>query len=246
MSSTVSSTAPDDAASLAVPSGLWEMVDAVPGWLTRAQGDVLRRAVRDAGASPVVVEIGSHHGRSTVVLATARPDAAVTAVDPFVTARLFAGPSVRASLEATLARFGVTDRVVVRALTSRRARASWSTPVDVLYIDGKHDYWTVSDDLHWVDHVRPGAPVLVHDAFSSVGVTLALLRHVLPGHRLAYVGRTGSLARFVVAPPRWADRRAMLAELPWWVRNVVVKVLLRLRLAGVAGLLGHRGPYDPY
>lgn len=239
----MSSSSPDAAP---LPDELWGRVDAVPGWLSRAQADALRQAVADAGDAPVVVEIGSHFGRSTVVLATTRPDVAVTAVDPFVTARLFAGPSVREALEANLEAFGVAGRVEVRAVPSREARATWSRPIDVLYVDGKHDYWTVSDDLRWVEHARPGAPVLVHDAFSSVGVTLALLRHVLPGNTLSYAGRTGSLARFVVARPGWTQRRAMLAELPWWSRNVVVKLLLRLRLRPVAGLLGHHDRYDPY
>jgi predicted O-methyltransferase YrrM len=224
---------------------LWPAVDAVPGWLTRAQAEVLWHAVAVAASSPVVVEIGSHHGRSTLVLASARADVRVTAVDPFVTARLFAGPRVRDSLEENLRRLGVDPRVDVLATTSRAARAGWSRPVDVLYIDGKHDYRTVSDDLHWAEHVRPGSPVLVHDAFSSIGVTLALLRHVLPGDTLRYEGRTGSLARFVVARPGRADRVAMLAELPWWARNVVVKVLLRLRATRAAALLGHAGPSAP-
>ena len=38
----------------------------------------------------------------------------------------------------------------------------------------------------------------------------------------------------------------ILAELPWWVRNVFLKVLLRLRLRPVARLFGHDSPYDPY
>ena len=42
---------------------------------------------------------------------------------------------------------------------------------------------------------------------------------------------------------RWAR---ILRELPWWARNVVVKILLRLRLRAVARHLGHDGPYDPY
>ena len=38
----------------------------------------------------------------------------------------------------------------------------------------------------------------------------------------------------------------MLAQLPWFLRNVVLKVLLRLRLRPAARLLGHHSPYDPY
>ena len=39
----------------------------------------------------------------------------------------------------------------------------------------------------------------------------------------------------------------ILAEMPWWIRNVMVKVLLRLRLRWLAGkVFGHHSPYDPY
>jgi hypothetical protein len=50
----------------------------------------------------------------------------------------------------------------------------------------------------------------------------------------------------VLRPPTWRDRGRLLAQLPWFSRNVVMKVLLRLRLGRVAAVLGHNGPYDPY
>ncbi|MGG5257283.1 class I SAM-dependent methyltransferase [Phycicoccus avicenniae] len=225
----------------------WPGIDAVPGWLTRDQARLLWDTVAAVSPGPArVLEVGSHRGRSTCVLAAARPDVAVTAVDPFVRTRRYAGPQVRELLEANLSVLGLADRVSVVATTSAQARHGWDAPLDVLHVDGKHDYWTVSDDLHWAEHVVPGGTVVVHDSFSSVGVTLALLRHVLPGDHLAYRGRTGSMARFVVTRPTRADRWAMLRELPWWLRNVVVKVLLRARLHGVAAWLGHEGPDDPY
>jgi len=87
----------------------------------------------------------------------------------------------------------------------------------------------------------------VHDCYSSIGVTLGILAHVLPSRRLRYERRAGSLALFRVGRPTRADRLRILAEMPWWIRNVVIKVLLRLRLRPVAALLfGHRSPYDPY
>jgi hypothetical protein len=86
----------------------------------------------------------------------------------------------------------------------------------------------------------------VHDSFSSIGVTLALLAFVLPSRRLAYRGRVGSLATFEQTRPSWRDRSALLAELPWWLRNVGVKVLLRLRLRPLTRMLGHVDDADPY
>lgn len=223
--------------------------EGVPGWLTADQARVLHDAARAVAAGGRIVEIGSHHGRSTIVLAlAARPGVRVVAVDPFPEDWRYGAAGTEQRFRANLAAAGAADRVDVRVTTSAAARAAWPADacVDLVYVDGKHDYWTVRDDLRWARLVPDGGTVLVHDAFSSLGVTLALLRDLLPARRLRYAGRTGSLARLEVVPASLRDRARVLSELPWWVRNLVVKVLLRLRLGAAARLLGHRGPDDPY
>ena len=227
----------------------WALASEIPGWLTEAQAALLWDTARQLSARPLVVEIGSHQGRSTIILAAAVRDTCghVVAVDPFVDGRLFGGSATRTLFEENVTRAGMTSSVELLPEYSTRARPGWNRQIDYLYIDGKHDYWTASDDLKWTAHMPPGSPVLVHDAYSSIGVTLAILAHVLPSRRLTYEKRVGSLALFRVAPPRAADRLRILAEVPWWLRNVVIKVLLRLRLRRVASrLFGHHGPYDPY
>jgi hypothetical protein len=170
----------------------------------------------------------------------------VIAVDPFVDGRLFGGQPTKEKFQQHLAEAGVAPVVELVEDYSTRARPTWSRDFDFLYIDGKHDYWTLSDDLRWAVHLPPGAAVLIHDSFSSIGVTLGILRHLLFSRTLAYEGRAGSMALFRVRAVSPADRWRILAELPWWVRNVFLKVLLRLRLRPVARLLGHDSPYDPY
>ena len=88
--------------------------------------------------------------------------------------------------------------------------------------------------------------MLVHDAFSSIGVTLGILVRVLFSRHLTYVSREGSMALFRTTSPRLADRLRIVREMPWWLRNVGIKVLLRLRLRPLARLVGHDSPYDPY
>lgn len=217
---------------------VWQRVQGIPGWLTRAQALALWEAAAATPEPGVIVEIGSHQGRSTIVLAAAG-GRRVVAIDPFVDGRLFGGAPTRDKFAANIAAAGVA--VELTSEPSTRVRPTWRDPIDLLYIDGKHDYWTVSDDLRWAAHVRPGGAVLVHDAYSSIGVTLALVRHVLFGRALRYVGRVGSLARFEVAPPVARDRVRMLGELPWWLRNVAIKVALR-----AGRLFGHRSTPDPY
>jgi predicted O-methyltransferase YrrM len=225
----------------------WALGGGIPGWLTEAQARLLwDRAVR-LPAGGTVLEIGSHQGRSTVVLAAAArwAGARVVAVDPFVPGRLFGGVATRQRFEANLARGGLAEVVELRSTPSTRLRPAWTDPIDLLFIDGKHDYWTVADDLRWAEHLPAGADVLLHDAFSSVGVTSGVLRHVLPSRRLAYAGRVGSLARLRVVPPSWRDRARLAAQLPWFARNVLVKVGLR-SLRPVARLTGRPVPPDPY
>jgi predicted O-methyltransferase YrrM len=225
----------------------WSRAEQVPGWLTEAQARLLYDEASGLAAGARVVEIGSHQGRSTVVLGAAVPDGGtVVAVDPFVEGRLFGGQPTRASFERNVTAAGLDDVVELVPEYSTRLRPSWTDRVDLLYIDGKHDYWTVSDDLRWSDHVADDGAILIHDAYSSIGVTLGILRHVLPSSMLTYVSREGSLALFRKRRPTRADRARVVAELPWWVRNVFLKVLLRLRLRPVARLFGHDSPYDPY
>jgi predicted O-methyltransferase YrrM len=227
---------------------LWQRVEGIAGWLTKAQAELLWLTARGLPPGAHVVEIGSHQGRSTCVIGGALRDGSgtVAAIDPFVEGKLFGGPSTRLAFETNVRRLGLEDVIQQLPEYSGVVRLRWEQPIDMLYIDGKHDYWTVSDDLLWSRFCTPGAPVLVHDAFSSVGVTTALIHHVLLGDTLSYRRREGSLAMFGVEAPTSVDRRRFLAQLPWWVRNIGVKVALRLRVRPIARAMGHEGPRDPY
>lgn len=223
------------------------LVEAVPGWLSEDQAAVLHRAASAVPSGGTVVEIGSHLGRSTIVLAHALPPSArVVAIDPYTADWRYGIPDAEQRCRAHLRAAGVSERVDLRVTTSRAARDSWSGTVDLLYVDGKHDARSLLDDLAWSRSCPPGSTVLVHDAFSSLGVTAGLLLALLPSRHLSFRGRTGSLARLEVTRPSPGDRLRVLAPLPWFARNLVVKVLLRLRLRGVAGLLGHHDVDDPY
>jgi hypothetical protein len=65
-------------------------------------------------------------------------------------------------------------------------------------------------------------------------VTLATLTAITFGRRWRYAGRVGSLAEFRrerVTGFAWpANVARQLAQLPWFARNVVLKVLIVLRV----------------
>src|SRR3954466_8562671 len=188
------------------------------GWLAGAQAARLDAAARWLGPGARLVEIGSFRGRSTIVLARAAPaDAELIAIDPHLGSRR--GPQEfaeqrelgSADLEAfrsNLLRAGVLERVRHVRERSQDALGAVTGPVDLLYVDGAHRYGPARDDLvRWGARVRDDGTLLVHDSFSSIGVTLALLRGVVFGAEWRYRGRAGSLAEYARTPVRGAGPR---------------------------------------
>lgn len=221
--------------------------DRIPGWLTEAQAITLFDAAATLEPGARVVEIGSHLGRSAIMLAAGLPaQAQLTCVDPWGADWRYGLPHTQQEFVRALTQVDLIDRISIRATTSQQALAGWQEAVDLVYIDGKHDAASLVHDLGWSRYLRPGASLFVHDAFSSIGVTLGLLWAVTGSRRLRYVGRVGSLAQFQKAAPSASDRGRLVAQLPWFARNVVIKVLLRLRLRGVAARMGHLDEADPY
>lgn len=232
-------------------------VDGVEGWLSPDQVARLHAAARSVPDGGQIVEIGSFRGRSATVLALGSgPGVAITCIDPHlgsdrgpqeIEAQPELGNADHDAFLANLERAGVRDRIRhVRALSGEALEAV-SGPIDVLFVDGAHRYGPALDDLRrWGDRVPPGGTLLVHDSFSSIGVTAALLRQVVLNPRWRYAGRDRSLASYVRARNTPGSVTRQLAQLPWFARNVVVKVLLVARLAPLARALGHRdGPW-PY
>jgi len=204
------------------------------------------------------VEIGSFRGRSAIVLASGAPEgSAVVCIDPHLgsdrgpqelRADHALGEQDHAAFRGNLARAGVAHAVHHVRERSQAAHGTVPGPIDVLFVDGAHRYGPARADLRdWGGKVAPGGRLLVHDAFSSIGVTLALLRTVVFDPSWRYAGRDGSLAEWVRAPrARAGEVVPQLLQLGWFARNVAVKALLVARLRPAARLLGHRdGPW-PY
>jgi predicted O-methyltransferase YrrM len=236
-------------------------VAGVEGWLTDAQARRLFERARELGPGARVVEIGSYRGRSAIVLAHGLAENAVlVAIDPHAGndrgPQQFHGTAAEGEADnrafrANLARAGVVERVRHVRLQSQEALDSVDGPLDLLYVDGAHRYRAARDDLmRWGARVRPGGKLLVHDAFSSIGVTLALARTLIPGREFRYEARTGSLAEYTRTPLRGRARIAnalrQAAELPWFARNLVVKAAILARLWPLVRLLGHRSGPWPY
>jgi predicted O-methyltransferase YrrM len=152
---------------------IWQTVDHVPGWFHEGNGAVIYALMR-AQPPHTIVELGSYLGRSTVFFALSlrevNPSGRVVAIDPHT--------GDRQQLEALSAErlptyelfrqhcraAGVEDLVDARVATSLEAAASWSGPIDLLYVDGWHSYEAVvADGEAWLPFLSPRGVVVFDD-----------------------------------------------------------------------------------
>lgn len=231
----------------------WRQAETVEGWLTREQGRTLFETARAVEPERWIVEIGSHCGRSTLLLAAAKAEGVhLLAIDPFDDPRWGGGPGALANFQATLRAAGLLDEVrTFRGISADASRTWCAGPVGMLFVDGAHDRASVLTDIDgWAQHLDSAAGILFHDAFSSPGVTVALFQRYVGRAGTEYLGAIGSLARLrktsTTGVARIKSSARMLRSLPWFARNLAVKIAMRRRWKLVQGLLGHSGSEYPY
>jgi predicted O-methyltransferase YrrM len=220
-------------------------VEKVDGWMTDQQARRLWDRASGLRPGDQIVEIGSFRGRSTVILASAAPEGVdLFAIDPHAGndrgPQEIEGYSEAAAVDhdvfhENLRTAGVDDRVRHLRAFSLDALGAVEGDVELLYIDGAHRVEPALADIRvWGGRVAPGGTMLIHDSFSSVGVTLAILRALALGRRFRYAGRSGSMTEYrrqlVAGGGRFRNALAQLAQLPWFVKNLGLKVLIITRL----------------
>lgn len=237
-------------------------IDGIDGWLSLDQVQALYEGATGCPAEGRIVEIGSFRGRSTIVLASAAPaDAEIVAIDPHagndrgpqeIDGYEDAASEDRRAFERNLHTAGVGDRVRHIAKFSDDAHDDVDGPIDVLFIDGAHRFGPARRDIRaWGARVVDGGTLAIHDSFSSIGVTAAIAVELVPGRRFRYVGRARSLAIYradlsASVGDRLRNAVKQLAQLPWFVRNVALKILLTAGLGRLLRRFGRAEPEWPY
>lgn len=229
----------------------------VEGWMTPGQARRLWTCARTVPAGGQIVEIGSFRGRSMIVLASAAPEGVgLVAIDPHAGndrgPHEFEGFEEQASedhdvFNANLEAAGVRDRVRHVRKFSHEALGDVAGEIDLLYIDGAHRFGPALDDIRrWSARVRPGGDLLIHDSFSSVGVTGAIAVSLLTSDGWHYLGRSESMTHYRREPVRGGARARnvarQLASLPWFVRNLIIKALILAKLGRLTQPLFRHDP----
>ena len=195
------------------------LTDGVAGFLSEHEALYLLRLAAQGRGDGAIVEIGSYHGKSTVLLAHASRGAGrekVVAIDPHL------GGAVQA-FHDTLARAGVGEHVTPVVETSDVAAAAWRGPVRFLWIDGSHVYEQVRRDfLAWTPWLVDGGIVAFHDTYEFAGVRRVIDEDVARTEHLVLVGLVDTIAAFrkVSSPDTHARVQATLMR---WGRSLYAR-----------------------
>jgi hypothetical protein len=181
-----------------MPAKTWEEIE---GWFTPAEAQAMRDVLSSLAVRPVVVELGSYMGRSTLVIAQhlidscGRPNEHTDAPKFYAVDRWLRTPGVCPGFELgggkcepgmdymapfidNMREFGVLDFVQpLRLLTVEAARLFADVSVDVIFHDASHDGESVLRDLNaWVPKLRIGGFWTLHDHHQPGGRELDACR----------------------------------------------------------------------
>ena len=132
-----------------------------PSWTSLNERKLLSELAKDVPADGTIVEIGCLYGGVTSILGLSAPNAQVITIDNFSwTPEGYPAASPQLAME-NFNILGVFN-IYVMNMTSRDAAKRLDTPIDLLWIDGGHDFKSVYFDLfHFSKYSR--GPIALHD-----------------------------------------------------------------------------------
>jgi predicted O-methyltransferase YrrM len=186
----------------------------IAGWTRGEEARTLALVSHGLPEGAIVVEIGSFLGSGTVLLAGPRKmrgSGKVHCVDPFdcsgdafsvpvyegILAEL-GGGTLRERFDENIRRAGLADWVEVHQGGAHEIAQTWTTPVDLLFLDGDQSRQGARAAYEsWVPFLKPGGIIAVHNTEARV---------YAPDH-----DGNRRVALEEVVPPRYTDIRLVAA-----------------------------------
>jgi MMP 1-O-methyltransferase len=159
--------------------------EAAKGFMPVREGLALYEAAAQAAVLGLpLLEVGTYCGRSTLLIADAAREAAVTAItvdhhrgseeqqpgweyhDPSVVDPGVGQMDTLPTFRRTLHQAGLEDQVIAIVGRSPQVAKVWGGPLGLVFIDGGHtDEHANGDYEGWAPHLAEGGLLLIHDVF---------------------------------------------------------------------------------
>ena len=203
----------------------------IPGWLTDEEGEALYELARTCRGDGAIVEIGSWKGKSTVCLglgSRAGHSARIYAIDPHADHRF-------GDFKTNVERAGIAELVTPIASLSQAAADDFDEPIELLFVDGSHEYDLVLEDFEkWVPKVIDGGWVAFHDTTWTKGPRKVVGQAVYRSRRFSdvrFVVGSLTVARKVARnslADRARSRYVLGVKTAFWLGSSVLKKQRRL------------------
>lgn len=229
-----------------------KLANTFDGWLSDIEGELLYNLAKNCSGKGVIVEIGSWKGKSTTYLANgseAGNNVPIYAIDPHIGSpeNQVDGPVwTFDEFQNNIKQSPASKLVTPLVKTSEAAAAEITEPVEVIFIDGAHEYEMVALDFDlWFDKVIDGGWMAFHDTtYSWEGPRRLVAERVYTSNRFRHARYAGTItyAQKVAQNTLWdrVQNRYVLfvKDLRVWLRklrlpapvrkvgNVVEKLLL--------------------
>lgn len=173
----------------------------IQGWTTNREGKLLYRLAKKVKQKGVIVEIGSWKGKSTIYLATgskAGNNAKIYAIDPHTGSKehkeMLKGKSTFNEFKRNIKNAGIENLVIPILKTSEQAALNFNKPVDLIFIDGDHDYQAVLLDFNkWFPKVVNGGIMVFDDTINWQGPIKVVEENIYKSLNFRNIGFTEAL-----------------------------------------------------
>lgn len=191
------------------------IVSNVDGWLTDEEGELLFNLAKQCTGKGVIVEIGSWKGKSTIWLgkgSVAGNHIDIFAIDPHTGSsehhEMFGNVWTFREFQDNVKNAGLSDIINPIVKTSQEAAGLFNEPVELIFIDGAHEYELVKQDYQtWFPKIINGGTIALHDTLSWEGPTKVVEEFILQSTHFNQVRIVDSITvAQKVQANTWIDR----------------------------------------
>lgn len=180
---------------------LQQKIKDVQGYLREDEAKLLYNLAKRCRNRGVIVEIGSWQGKSTICLAIGSkdgPKSLVYAIDSHTGSkehrRKYGPINTLKIFKQNIKKAEVFPYVKTLVTTSQKAAQKFYKPIELIFIDGSHDYQTVKSDFQsWWPHIINGGVMAFHDTLSWPGPRKVVEKYLFKSFNFKNIQVIGSI-----------------------------------------------------